>query len=108
MHTHMHRSHCEDTYPDMVCRQNYTKRALDPPYLFDLHADPGEKYNLNSKRESSKYAEILKQMITVSLRLLCKRTPAYPKFKQNPLPKHVSVVYSLYTKLVSSVHTLYP
>ena len=46
----------------MVCRGNYTKRALDTPLIYDLHADPGEHYPLDTQ----KYSELLKQLTTVS------------------------------------------
>lgn len=48
----------------MMCRSNYTKHALNPPLLFDLHSDPGEVYALDTK--ISKYAEILKNITMVS------------------------------------------
>lgn len=60
----MCRSHCDNDYPDMVCRGNYTKRAVDPPLLYNLHSDPGEIYTLDTK--DPKYAQILKQITTVS------------------------------------------
>lgn len=52
----------------MMCRSNYSKRALNPPLLFDLHSDLGEVYALDTK--ISKYAEILKNITMVS-KMLC-------------------------------------
>jgi len=58
------RSTCGNTYPDEVCRKNYTKRALDPPLLYDLHADPGETYPLDTKEQQ--YADLLTKITSVS------------------------------------------
>ena len=40
---------CSDSYPDEVCRANYSLHYYDPPLLYDLNSDPGEIYNLNVK-----------------------------------------------------------
>lgn len=39
---------CDNDYHDEVCRANYSKRAYDPPILYNLHHDPGEIYPLNT------------------------------------------------------------
>ena len=49
---------CSDTYPDVVCRGNYSRRSQDPPLLYDLHQDPGEIYNLDVTRYSDVIANI--------------------------------------------------
>ena len=38
---------CPTTYPDVVCRSNYSTHHYDPPLLYDLNSDPGELYNLD-------------------------------------------------------------
>ena len=48
----------------MVCRGNYSKRALDDPLLFDLHHDPGEIYPLDTKIPM--YTAILEKITSVS------------------------------------------
>ena len=49
----------------MVCRENFTERVLDTPLLYDLHADPGEIYPLDTK--SPEYSTILEKIKTVRL-----------------------------------------
>ena len=46
---------CPNTYPDIVCRGNYSRRSHDPPLLYNLHQDPGEIYNLDTTR----YADVM-------------------------------------------------
>ena len=46
---------CGETYPDEVCRKNYTLHKHDPPLLFDLHSDPSEQYPL----DPTEYAQLL-------------------------------------------------
>ena len=47
----------------MVCRGNFSERVLDTPLLYDLHADPGEIYPLDTK--SPDYSTILEKIKTV-------------------------------------------
>lgn len=60
-HYVQHRGNCGNTYFDVVCRGNYTKRTLNTPLLYDLHADLGELYPLDTE----KYSEVLKRMTMV-------------------------------------------
>ena len=52
------RSLCKDTYPDEVCRGNYSLHKHDPPLLFDLHSDPSELYALVATEHSQLLALI--------------------------------------------------
>lgn len=52
------------TYPDAVCRGNYSKTVLDTPLLYDLHIDPGEMYPLNI--EARQNVEVIQKIKTVS------------------------------------------
>ena len=47
----------------MVCRGNFSERVLDTPLLYDLHADPGEIYPLDTK--SPEYSTILEKIKSV-------------------------------------------
>ena len=49
---------CVNTYPDYICRTNYSRHFYDPPLLYDLHHDPGEIYNLDVK----KYQDIMDEI----------------------------------------------
>ena len=53
-------SHCLNTYPDIVCRSNYSKRALDPPLLFNVLTDPSEVYPIDSTTDE--YSTAMKQI----------------------------------------------
>ena len=55
-HTHS-RALCGNTYPDEVCRGNYSLHKHDPPLLFDLHSDPSEVYPLDTT--DFEYAQLL-------------------------------------------------
>ena len=44
-----------NTYPDVVCRGNYSLRKLDPPHLYNLVVDASEMYPLDVKE----YADVM-------------------------------------------------
>ena len=52
---------CPSTYPDEVCRGNYSLREHDPPLLYNLEQDPGEVYELPTKD----YADVLEKIDTL-------------------------------------------
>ena len=58
---------CSHTYPDVVCRGNFSKHVLETPLLYDLHADPGEIYPLDIK--DPQYADMFQKIKTVSVTL---------------------------------------
>lgn len=60
LHFYQEGSHCLDTYPDVVCRSNYSMRALDPPSLYDLVNDPSEAYPLSNSQYSDVIDSIMK------------------------------------------------
>ena len=62
------RGNCSNTYPDVVCRGNYSRDVLETPLLYDLNADPGELYPLDIK--DPQYAEVFQKIQTVSGTLL--------------------------------------
>ena len=49
---------CINTYPDIVCRANYSLHMHNPPLLYNLHEDPSEIYNL----DVSKYQEVMQSI----------------------------------------------
>lgn len=49
---------CPDDYPDSVCRSNTPLEAHDPPFLYNLHTDPGELYEL----DPDEYADVLSKI----------------------------------------------
>ncbi len=51
---------CLNTYPDVVCRANYTLRKNDPPVLYDLLNDPSEMYPLSDEKHSDVIDAIVK------------------------------------------------
>jgi arylsulfatase A len=51
-HFYQHGGLCLNTYPDIVCRGNYSMRAFEPPLLYDLTNDPSEAYPLSNKDHS--------------------------------------------------------
>lgn len=51
---------CSNTYPDVVCRSNYSFTAYNPPLLYDLHSDPSEIYDLDTTEYADIMAEIRK------------------------------------------------
>lgn len=55
-HYHQQGSHCLNTYPDIVCRSNYSVRALDPPLLYNLLNDPSEMYPIDPNSDEYKTA----------------------------------------------------
>ena len=59
-HFYQEGSHCLDTYPDIVCRSNYTMRKVDPPMLFNVLNDPSEVYPLSNEEYASILSEIMK------------------------------------------------
>lgn len=59
----LNRALCSNTYPDVVCRSNYSFTAYNPPLLYDLHTDPSEIYNL----DTTEYADILAEIAKVTL-----------------------------------------
>ena len=58
-----YRGLCPDTYPDVVCRSNYSVHYYDPPLLYEVNADPGEIYNLNT----TEYQDVVSFMTKVPL-----------------------------------------
>ena len=54
-HFYQEGSHCLNTYPDVVCRSNYSMRRVDPPMLFNIVTDPSEAYPLSNEE----YADVL-------------------------------------------------
>ena len=58
IHYYQEGSHCQNTYPDIVCRSNYTRRQLNPPLLFNLWDDTSEMYPLDVQ----KYADIIQEI----------------------------------------------
>ena len=59
----LNRALCSNTYPDVVCRSNYSFTAYNPPLLYDLHTDPSEIYNL----DTTEYADVLAEIAKVTL-----------------------------------------
>ena len=59
-HFYQHGSHCLNTFPDVVCRNNFTMRKIDPPMLFNLENDPSEVYPLSNEEYASVINEIMK------------------------------------------------
>ena len=57
-HYYQHGGLCLNTYPDVVCRANYSLHKLDPPALYNLVTDPSEMYPLNNKD----YADVLEKI----------------------------------------------
>lgn len=55
-HYYQQGSHCQNTYPDIVCRDDYRRRALDPPELYNLMEDPSELYPIDSNSDEYKTA----------------------------------------------------
>ena len=49
---------CLDTYPDVVCRANYSLHHHKPPLLYNLHEDASEVYNLDIKHYSDVMSSI--------------------------------------------------
>ena len=62
-----HRSHCQNFYPDVVCRGNFKLQHYDPPLLYDLHSDPSELYNLSV----TDYQDVMTQINKVDLYSAC-------------------------------------
>ena len=54
-HFYQHGGLCLNTYPDVVCRGNYSLRKLDPPLLYNLVVDASEMYPLDVKE----YADVM-------------------------------------------------
>ena len=48
----------DDNNYDWECTKNATLKERDPPLLYDLNTDPGERYPLNT----NKYADVLTKM----------------------------------------------
>ena len=57
-HFYQHGGLCLDTYPDVVCRGNYSMRKLDPPLLYNLVTDASEMYPLDVKE----YADVMEKI----------------------------------------------
>jgi arylsulfatase A len=57
-HYKSHGGLCPDTYPDEVCRGNFSLHSYDPPLLYDVNSDPGEIYQL----DPTLYASVLSQI----------------------------------------------
>ena len=55
-HYYQEGSHCQNTYPDIVCRSNYTERAIDPPQVYNLLNDPSEVYPIDPTSDEYKNA----------------------------------------------------
>ena len=60
-HFYQEGSHCLDTYPDVVCRSNYSMRALDPPQLYNLANDPSENYPLST----TEYSDVMDSIMSL-------------------------------------------
>ena len=56
---------CPDTFPDVVCRANFSLHYYDPPLLYDLNQDPGEIYSL----ELDKHVQVMDTIQKVWLTL---------------------------------------
>jgi len=63
-----YRGLCDNDYHDEVCRANYSKRAYNPPLLYNLHHDPGEIYLLNSKN-TPEYNDVLNTITKVRIQV---------------------------------------
>ncbi len=62
-HFYQEGSHCLNTYPDVVCRSNYTRRQVDPPMLFNIVTDPSEMYPL----PNMEYADVLDSIMNLKI-----------------------------------------
>jgi hypothetical protein len=56
---------CPDTYPDEVCRGNFSLHSYDPPLLYDVNSDPGEIYQLDPTLYASVLSQIDKKYVTL-------------------------------------------
>lgn len=59
-HYYQQGSHCLDTYPDIVCRSNYSVRVLIPPLLFNVEEDTSEVYPIDFSSEE--YSNAMKEI----------------------------------------------
>ena len=50
--------HSEEFYPDEVCRKTTPRQKHNPPLLYNLELDPGER----SKLPVNEYADVLKKI----------------------------------------------
>lgn len=53
---------CGDRNPDYDCRKTAPSTKHDPPLLFNLDFDPGERYNINMSAQGKKIIPFMKEL----------------------------------------------
>ena len=70
----LHSGVTPQTYPDEVCRSNYSMHTYDPPLLYNLHNDPSEIYPLDVKE----YSDVMQKITDVSRK--CQKDSPIPMY----------------------------